>query len=150
MQSRLRGFVFIFLSLIVAPPCVVFAQEGAPAPLERGQMPVRLDPEKLLAHLSRALDLSADQQREIRPVLVERQKRLEGVLQDQSLSPHDRHARARAIRDESQARIDAFLNDQQRQKLSAITEQTRRSSGTGMGAASSEGTTEPQFTVYLQ
>ena len=80
----------------------------------------RMNPDAQLQHLTRALDLSADQQNQIKPILEDRQQKVQALFQDQSLSREDRHSKVQAIRSESTAKIEAVLNDQQKQKFEAM------------------------------
>ena len=105
-------------------------------------MPVHVDPEKLMARLTKALGLSPDQQYEIKPILAERQRRLELVLEDESLSSADRHAKVRAIRQDSQAKIEPILDDQQKEKFKAQFERRGHGNGSGLKFAP-EGSARP-------
>ena len=122
---------FLIILLLLGFASAGVAQENAPAPLDRGQMPAHLDPEKLMARLTKALGLRPDQQYEIKPILAERQRKLELVLGDESLSSADRHAKVRAIRQESQTKIEPILDDQQKEKFKAQFE--RKGHGFGSG-----------------
>ncbi len=77
----------------------------------------RMNPDRQLAHLSKTLDLSADQQAQIKPILQDRQQKMQALWQDQSLSRQDRRAKAQAIQQDSQTKLEAALNDQQKQKF---------------------------------
>ncbi len=76
-----------------------------------------MDPNKQLEHLTKALDLSADQQSQIKPILTDRQQKLQALWQDQSLAREDRHSKAQAIQQDTRTRLEAALNDQQKQKF---------------------------------
>ncbi|HEY6488140.1 MAG: hypothetical protein WCC26_16220 [Terracidiphilus sp.] len=110
---------------------------SAPAP-EQGQAgrgAMRMDPNRQLEHMTRELGLSADQQGQIKPLLVDRQQKVEALFQDQSLSREDRRAKMQSIRQDSQTKIEAALNDQQKQKFEAMQERGRRGrGGPGQGA----------------
>jgi Spy/CpxP family protein refolding chaperone len=45
---------------------------------------------------------------------------MQALFQDQSLSREDRHSKVQAIRSDSTAKIEAVLNDQQKQKFEAM------------------------------
>jgi hypothetical protein len=61
------------------------------------------------------LDLSPDQQNQLRPILADRQQRLQAISQDESLSARDRLTKSQSVRQETNAKIEAVLNDQQKQ-----------------------------------
>ena len=58
---------------------------------------MRMDPDRQLARLTSALNLTTDQQAQIKPLLVERQQKMQALMQDQSLSQEDRRAQMRTI-----------------------------------------------------
>lgn len=80
----------------------------------------RMNPDAQLQHLSKALDLSPDQQAQIKPVLEARQQQMQALFQDQSLSRDDRRNKAQGIRSDTNSKIEAVLNDQQKQKFEAM------------------------------
>jgi hypothetical protein len=84
-----------------------------------------MDPDRQLEHMTRALDLTADQQSQLKPLLVDRQQKMQALFQDQSISQDDRHAKARSIMTDSNGKIEAVLNDQQKQKFEAMQQRMR-------------------------
>jgi Spy/CpxP family protein refolding chaperone len=123
---------------------VALAQDNAAPTQEQGQPgrgPMRMDPNKQLEHMTKELGLSSDQQTQIKPLLVARQQQMEAVFQDQSLSREDRRAKMTSIRQDSTSKIEAVLNDQQKQKFEAMQEHMRGRGGPG-GAP--EGAPQPQ------
>ena len=76
-----------------------------------------MDPDRQLAHMTKTLNLSADQQAQIKPILVDRQQKIQALRQDQTLSQQDRHSKIMAIRQDTRTRLEATLNDQQKQQL---------------------------------
>jgi len=106
-----------------------------------------MDPDRQLAHLTKRLNLSADQQSQIRPILVDRQQKMQALFQNQSLSPQDRHAQAQAIRQDSRTRLEAALNDQQKQQLEEMQAKMQAHRHRGMGGenqAPPSGAPQPQ------
>jgi periplasmic protein CpxP/Spy len=85
-----------------------------------------MDPDTQLAHMTKQLDLTADQQSQIRPILVDRQQKMQALWQNQSLSQEDRRSQMMGIRQDSNAKIEAVLNDQQKQKFEAMQERRGR------------------------
>ena len=81
---------------------------------------MRMDPEHQLADLTQKLNLTADQQTQIKPILVDRQQKLHALMQDQSLSQDDRRNQSRTIMTDSNSKIEAVLNDDQKQKFEAM------------------------------
>ena len=109
------------------------AQDQAPPSGQQGQWGQGhrrgADPDRQLEHLTRTLNLSADQQSQIKPLLVDRQQKMQALWQDQSLSQQDRRAKMRAIHEDSRAKIEAVLNDEQKQKYETMQQHMRRGQG---------------------
>jgi hypothetical protein len=76
-----------------------------------------MDPDRQLAHLTKTLNLSADQQTQIKPILLDRQQKIQVLWQDQSLSRQDRRRKAIAIQQDTKTKLEAALNDQQKQQF---------------------------------
>jgi Spy/CpxP family protein refolding chaperone len=122
------------------------AQDNAAPQQEQGQQgrgPGRVNPDRQLEHMTKELGLSADQQSQIRPLLVDRQQKMEALFQDQSISQDDRRTRMQSIRQESQSKIEAVLNDQQKQKFAAMQQEHGRHGGPG--GAPQESAPQPQL-----
>ena len=103
------------------PPPPDGAMQGPPPSGQR-----HMDPNKQLQHLTRELDLSADQQSQIKPVLEDRDQQMQALFADQSLSQQDRRAKGRSITQASKSKIVAVLNDEQKQKFEAMQQQMRQ------------------------
>lgn len=70
-----------------------------------------------LAVLTEKLDLSAEQQKKIRPILKNLHEATEKLMQDQSLSQEERLAKIRPQRYKANADMRAFLSESQKMKL---------------------------------
>lgn len=103
-----------------------FAQDNAappdqgPPPTQDGHGPRRMDPDQQLKRMTKQLDLTADQQTQIKPILVSRDQQIQQLFQDQSAAPADRRGKMKAIQDDSRAKIEAVLNDTQKQKYAQM------------------------------
>jgi protein CpxP len=116
------------------------AQERGPSPWD-----AHMDPTRQLEHLTKTLNLSADQQTQIKPILTDRQQKMQALFQDQTLSPPDRHSKAEAIQQDTKNRLEATLNDQQKQQFEEMQAkmQARRHQG-GDNQAPPSGAVQPQ------
>ncbi|WP_446744828.1 hypothetical protein [Silvibacterium acidisoli] len=99
-----------------------FAQDNAAPPDQgpgamQGGGPHRINPDQQLKRMTRQLDLTADQQTQIKPILESRATRMQQLFQDQSMDPQDRRSKMRAIQDDTSNRIETVLNDSQKQKF---------------------------------
>lgn len=120
----------------------LFAQDNTTPPPQNPPMHMRghhrMNPERQLRHMTNMLDLSADQQSRMKPILEARQKEMQSVWQDQSLTRQDRHEKMMAIQQNYSSRIEAVLNNTQKQKYEAMQARMRermkqRRMGQGMG-----------------
>jgi periplasmic protein CpxP/Spy len=111
------------------------AQDNAAAAPQQGQGYGHrgMNPEAQLQHLTKSLDLSADQQTQIKPILENRDAQMKQLWQNQSLSEQDRHTKMQAIHQDSNSKIEAVLNDTQKQKFEQMQARMQQH-GRGTGA----------------
>jgi Spy/CpxP family protein refolding chaperone len=102
-----------------------FAQDN-PAPDASAQQPgngqgrmgrMQMSPDERLAQMTKRYNLSADQQTQIKPILANQQTQMMALRQDNSLSREDKMAKMKGIRDDSNTKIQAILNDSQKAKF---------------------------------
>lgn len=135
MQPRLFTLALGGL-LAFCASTAAFAQDNPPPPSDQNQAGappqgpggrgMRMDPDRQLAHLTQALSLTTDQQTQIKPLLVERQQKMQALMQDQSVSQEDRRAQMRSISEGTNNSIKALLTEDQKQKFAAMQERMRR------------------------
>jgi Spy/CpxP family protein refolding chaperone len=111
------------LALGAAAPAAL-AQDNAAQPAgQQGQWghgPRKMDPDAQLRHMTKQLELTADQQAQIKPLLVARDQQAQQLFADQSLAQADRHAKMKVIQDETKGKILAVLNDAQKQQFESM------------------------------
>jgi periplasmic protein CpxP/Spy len=104
----------------------VFAQQNPPAKEggehQRGghmshEMP---SAEDHLKELTSRLNLTADQQAKIKPILDEHLQQMQDLRKDTSLSKTDSHAKMEAIHNSLHSKIREILNDDQKTKFDAM------------------------------
>lgn len=83
------------------------------------------DPNKEVQHLTKKLNLTTDQQNQILPILTSRQQQMESIRNDSSLSPQDRRAKFQSVREDSDSKIRAVLNDDQKKQYDQMQQQMR-------------------------
>ena len=113
---------------------VALAQENGAQPGQGEHGRGRMDAEGQLKHLTEALDLTADQQAQIKPILVARDQQRQQIFSDQSLADADRHAKMKTIQDATRGKIEAALTDAQKQKFEAMQEKMHQHRGMQGGA----------------
>jgi hypothetical protein len=101
-------------------------QNAPPAPDASAQQPgngqgqwghQHMTPDEQVARMSKRYNLSSDQQTQIKPILANQQQQMQALRQDSSLSQGDKMAKMKSIRDDSSTKIQALLNDSQKQKF---------------------------------
>ena len=102
------------------PPAPPDQQSGQPSEQSMGRhgggrrMPSVDDQIK---HLTKQLNLSADQQTKLKPILEDQRKQMEAVHNDSSLSREDRLSKMQALRQSSDADIKGVLNEEQQKNF---------------------------------
>ena len=144
MKTRLLNLTLGGL-LTVGGFCAALVQDATPPPPEQNQAAppaqgmghrgMRMDPDRQLERLTRELNLTTDQQTQIKPLLVERQQKMQSLFQDQSVAPEDRRTQGRTIMQGTNNSIKALLNDDQKQKFEAMQERMRSNRPDGAGGA---------------
>ncbi len=130
-----RRFRTVALSSVLclgfATASTLFAQDGPP-PQDQGGPPAHhgwhhgpMSPDQELAHMTKALNLSSDQQAQLKPILQSRQDQMEQIHQDTSLARPDKMAKMKALDDSSNTQVEAVLNDQQKAKYEKMIERRK-------------------------
>jgi Spy/CpxP family protein refolding chaperone len=73
--------------------------------------------------LTRELGLTAEQEAKIRPILVDRQEKLQNVRAEAYTSPQDQMAKIHVIQEEAKKQIEAVLTDAQKQRYEQMLQQ---------------------------
>jgi hypothetical protein len=101
-----------------------FAQQDSPAPDASAQQPgpgrmghQQMTPDEQVARMTKRYDLSADQQTQIKPILADTQQQMMALRQDSSMPREDKMAKMKTIREGANTKIQALLNDSQKQKF---------------------------------
>jgi Spy/CpxP family protein refolding chaperone len=81
--------------------------------------------------LSQSLDLTADQQAKIRPILAKFLDARQKVLADASLSDAQRRTRIEAMHEKADRQARKFLNDDQKKKLDELEQQHEQQASRG-------------------
>ncbi len=128
MDSKRIALAFSAVLVLSAAAMGQTSDNSAPPPPPQqqqgpvGQGPRRMDPARQLKMLTRSLNLSDDQRAQIKPLLEQRQQKMQALFQDQSLSRDQVRTQMRAIHEETRGKIEAVLNDQQKQQYEAMHE----------------------------
>jgi hypothetical protein len=82
-----------------------------------------MDPDEQLARMTTRYSLTTEQQDQVKPILVSQQHQIQGLRKDTALSREDRMEKMQSIRSDSNSKIEAILNDDQKKQF----EQDRQS-----------------------
>jgi periplasmic protein CpxP/Spy len=83
------------------------------------------DPQRQVNMLSKRLNLTDDQKNQILPILTDRRQQMKSIHEDTSLSQQDRRAKMRSLWEDSDSKVKAVLNDDQKQKYDQMQQQRR-------------------------
>jgi periplasmic protein CpxP/Spy len=111
----LSSFLGLGAALAAQAPQDQSAAPQAQAPTAQQNGHRAVDPNRQIQMLAKKLNLTADQQNQILPILTDRQQQMAAIWNDSSLSKKDRHDKVRAIREDSKNKIDAVLSADQKQ-----------------------------------
>ncbi len=119
------------LCLGFATASTLFAQDGPPPqgpggpPMHHGWHHGPMSPDRELAHMTKALHLSSDQQTQLKPILQSRHDQLEQIRHDSSLARPDKMVKMKALDGSSNSQVEAILNDQQKTKYEKMIERRK-------------------------
>jgi len=80
----------------------------------------QMNPDRQLEHLTKTLNLTSDQQTQIKPILENQHQQMMQIHQDTSLSRDDKMTKMKSLREDTSSKIEAVLNDQQKQQYEAM------------------------------
>lgn len=124
-----KQLCLLTVSALVAIGAAIGAPQDQPATPQaagNGQGPHhQMDPERQVKMLTKKLNLTADQQTQIRSILTERQQQFESIRNDSSLAPKDRREKMRSLREDSETKIKGVLTDSQKQTYDQMQQQMR-------------------------
>jgi protein CpxP len=92
------------------------------------------NPDRMAKHLEKKLNLSNDQVAKIKPVLEDRVQQMQSLRADTSLSQQDRRNKAHQIMQDSNTKIEAVLNDTQKQQFEQLLQERREHHKSKMSA----------------
>ena len=101
------------------------AQEAGPPPGGQMGQRHRMSPDEQLQRLDKSLKLTDDQKASIKPILEDRQKKMESLHSDSSLSREDRMSKTKSIMEESNGKIRDVLNDDQKKQFDEMQQHMR-------------------------
>ena len=121
----------LILGVLVAVPPAVNAQMDTSYPSQpRLSTPKRGmkvgNEERRMQHLTERLNLTAEQQEQIRPILEDETAKVNGLRADENLSRVQRRAKQQEIRDQMYDRINAVLTPEQQKRHDELRKQAQK------------------------
>lgn len=123
MKKQLLIIAGLLALLAVAPPA---ARAFPQAESDQEQTTRKtLTPDEVVTMLDSKLSLSADQKARITPIIADRQEKIRALAEDQSTRRMKKAREMKSIYEDSDKKIKALLNDNQKQKYTQIEQQLR-------------------------
>jgi protein CpxP len=79
-----------------------------------------MNPHKQAEKLAQQLNLTADQQAKVEPILADHDQKLEAMMSDTSLTPDQQHAQRHALEKDMHAQLASVLTADQMQQMKAM------------------------------
>jgi protein CpxP len=90
-----------------------------------------------IKHLTRKLNLSADQQAKVKPILEDQRNQMEQIRSDSSMSREDRFSKMQSIHESANSQIKGVLNEDQQKKFDEMQKEQRDRMRGGSGGEKS-------------
>lgn len=119
----------IFLvALVFAPGPFLFTataegQSGSSSAASPLQPP---SPDEMASTLAAKLNLSDDQKTKIAPIIADRQQKIQSLRADTSMRPMQKMRKMKGIFEDSDKKIEAVLNDEQKKQYVAMEQELRQ------------------------
>ena len=88
-----------------------------------GGRPMMPSVDEQIKHLTKKLNLSADQQAKLKPILEDQRKQMDTIHNDSSLSREDRFSKMQVLRQSSDTEIKSVLNEDQQKNFDKMREE---------------------------
>ena len=125
-MNRFRSLALATLLL------AAFAAHAQNATATAGKQPQQSAASQIDEHMSmltQRLDLTADQQAKLRPIVQQMMDRRQKLLEDKSLTDEERHRKMEALHEKALRQARTYLTDEQNKKLDALKQERQRSHG---------------------
>jgi periplasmic protein CpxP/Spy len=111
-----------------------------PEPGPSGSHHETIDPDEQLARMTTRYSLNAEQQDQVKPILVSQQHQIQGLHEDTTLSRKGRMAKIQSVRSDSNVKIKAILNDDQKKQFERDQLRMQKRAQLGQGSGPDAGT----------
>lgn len=97
-------------------------QEPTPPAAGARHMPT---PDEIVQRMSQQLNLTDQQKDQIKPIIADRQQKMQALREDTSMERPEKMQKMKAINQDSDTKIKAILTDEQKQKYEAMQQEMR-------------------------
>jgi periplasmic protein CpxP/Spy len=129
MQNSLRKISTGGLLIAALAVGAAYAQDNttqsAPAPTATTHPAPAPNPNRQVKHLTKALNLTSAQQSQIKPIIADQDQQFQSLRSDSTIAPKDKRAKFMSIRQDTDMKLEAVLNDQQKQQFEQLRAQQR-------------------------
>jgi Spy/CpxP family protein refolding chaperone len=123
MERQMKRLIcFMTAVLALAVPLAVRAQDTAPTDSARPQVRT---PDQILRMYDTRLTLTDEQKEQLRPIIADRQQKLQDLRADTSMRPRQKLKKLENITAASDKKINAVLTPDQQKKYAEIEKQMR-------------------------
>jgi Spy/CpxP family protein refolding chaperone len=123
MERQMKRLIcFMTAVLALAVPLAVRAQDTAPTDSARPQVRT---PDQILRMYDTRLTLTDEQKEQLRPIIADRQQKLQDLRADTSMRPRQKLKKLEDITAASDKKINAVLTPDQQKKYAEIEKQMR-------------------------
>jgi protein CpxP len=126
-----------------APPAPPAGQMQGPPPGGGGGRGMRMDPDKMVERLTKALNLTPDQATQMKGIYEGQRKKMEALRDNSAMSREDRRAQMMAIHEDGESKIKAILTPDQQTKYAEVQAKMRERMENGRRGGGGEGAAPP-------
>ena len=116
-KNAVRFLIAAVALAMLSLPALAQGSSATPAGEGQGQHHGMPSVDERVQHMTKALNLSDDQQTKVKSILQDEHNQMVSLKQDTSLSQEDQHAKFQQIRQASAQKIRDVLNDEQKAKF---------------------------------
>ena len=139
-KNAIRFLVAALALAMLSLPALAQGSSATPAGEGQGQHHGMPSVDERVQHMTKALNLSDDQQTKIKAILTDQRDQMMSLKQDTSTAPTDRRAKFQEIHQNTQQKIRDVLTDDQKTKFDQMQERHREhmmNKGAGQGSTGS-------------
>jgi periplasmic protein CpxP/Spy len=139
-KNAIRFLIAAMALAMLSLPALAQTSPSAPSAEGQGKHHGMPSIDERVAHMTKALNLSEDQQTKVKSILTDQRDQMMSLKQDTSTAPTDRRAKFQEIHESTQQKIRDVLTDDQKTKFDQMQERHKEhmmNKGAGQGSTGS-------------